>query len=184
MEDRNSAVPHHTEDKGWWYLHGERLEETFVQLCQTKLRIAAQINPEKAHDKTAPDLVVEGSLADLKTQNTPFFMAGRYGIDPRFAVTFNRKDYQRYKTLYPEIVIYFWLDWKQTQWKNSQVEYLGGIFRLPFRDVVALIEKGAPEHTYMHRRGPEDTNAKSSFLFDIRRFEELFLVGKRDEGSF
>ncbi|WP_158752830.1 hypothetical protein [Dyella sp. S184] len=184
MEDRNKAVPHHTEDKGWWYLHGERLEETFVQLCQTKLQIEAKINPDKTYDKTAPDLVVEGCLADLKTQNTPFFTAGRYRLDPRFAVTFNRKDYERYKALYPEIFIYFWLDWKQTQWRDSRVEYLGGFFRLPFREVADLIEKGAPEHTYIHRRDPGDTNAKSSFLLDIRRFEELFSVGKRDEASF
>lgn len=182
MEDgRNAAVPHNTEDKGWWYQHGERLEVTFAHLCRERLKIDAHINPEKERDRTVPDLVVEGVLADLKTQNTPFFTARKYRIDPRFAVTFNRKDYERYKALYPQIVIYFWLDWKQTEWRESRVEYLGGFFRLPFSEVAALIEGGAPEHYYIHRQNPGDRNAKSSFLLDIRRFEQLFVSEKRDE---
>lgn len=182
-DDRNAAVPHDTEDKGWWYQHGEKLEETFVRLCSEKLKIDARINPDKELDKTAPDLIVERSLADLKTQNTPFFTAGRYRLDPRFAVTFNRKDYERYKRLYPSIVIYFWLDWKQTTWKDCKVDYLGGFYRLPFADVAALIENDAPEHTYIHRSAPDDRNAKSSFLLDIRKFETLFVAEKRD-GAF
>jgi hypothetical protein len=76
-EDRNVAVPHDTEDRSWWYIHGERLEERFVSICRERLKIGAMINPEKARDSTVPDLVVEGVLADLKTQNTPFFTAGR-----------------------------------------------------------------------------------------------------------
>ena len=180
MEKRNSAVPHHTEDRGWWYLHGEGLETSFVSLCQTRLRLDARINPEKEHDRTVPDLVVEGRLADLKTQNTPFFTSGRYRLDPRFTVTFNRKDYERYKHLYPGIEIYFWLDWKQTESRWGVVDYYGGFFRLPFSDVAALIEKGAPEHHYIHRQYPGDRNAKSSFLLDVRMFEALFVAERRD----
>lgn len=182
-EDRNVAVPHDTEDRGWWYIHGERLEERFVSICRDRLKIDAMINPEKARDRTVPDLVVEGELADLKTQNTPFFTAGRYRMDPRFAITFNRKDYERYKTLYPGIAIYFWLDWTQTSWRDSRVQYLGGVFRLPFSEVAKLIEAGAPEHAYIHRQSPGDRNAKSSFLLDIRRFEKLFSADSR-EGAF
>lgn len=124
---------------------------------------------------------MNGALADLKTQNTPFFTAGRYGLDPRFAITFNRKDYERYKKLYPEIVIYFWIDWTQTTWRESHVEYLGGVFRLPFAQVATLIENGAPEHQYIHRQRPGDRNAKSSFLLDIRSFEELFSTDRQGE---
>lgn len=171
---RNNAVPHDTEDKNWWYMHGEKLEEQFITLCQERLKIDAEINPEKAIDNTAPDLIVEGIIADLKTQNTPFFTAGRYKIDPRYAVTFNRKDYERYKTKYPDIVIYFWLDWMQTKWRNCEVNYLGGIYRIPFKKLAEIIEKGAPEHIYMHRQAPGDRNAKSSFLLDVRKFEKIF----------
>jgi len=177
--DRNKAVPHDTEDRDWWYIHGEKLEESFVALCRERLGMDAHINPAKARYKTAPDLIVDGAISDLKTQNTPFFMAGRYSLDPRFAVTFNRKDYERYKRLYPDIVIYFWLDWTQTTWRDRSVAYLGGIYRLPFSGVAALIEAPAPEHVYINRQSPDDRNAKSSFLLDIRKFEQIFQTERR-----
>ncbi len=180
MNDRNAAVPHNTEDKGWWLRHGEVLETRFVELSKAKLRLDARINPEKKNDSTVPDLIVEGVLADLKTQNTPFFTAGRYGIDPRYAVTFNRKDYERYKRLYPLIVIYFWLDWTQTEWNGNKVDYLGGFFRLPFPVLAQMIDRGAPEHTYKHRLGDTAGNAKSSFIFDVRSFEPLFVAESRE----
>lgn len=176
MDERNAAVPHDTEDKRWWLQHGEILEARFVDLCRDRLRLDARINPDKEHDPTVPDLVVEGALADLKTQNTPFFTAGRYGLDPRFAVTFNRKDYERYKTLYPSLVVYFWLDWKQTEGFGSRVDYYGGIFRLPFPVLAQMIEHGAPEHTYKYRQGDTAGNAKSSFVLDVRKFEPLFIA--------
>lgn len=179
MPDRNDEVPHDPEDKGWWLLHGEALERQFVALCQKHLKLNAVINPAKATDPTAPDLIVEERLADLKTQNTPFFTAQRHGIDPRFAVTFNRKDYERYRDLYPEIDIYFWIDWTQTEWNGRTVEYLGGIFRLPFAQVAQMIEAGAPEHYYQRRQNDIAGNAKSSFVLDIRNFEELFRCDAR-----
>jgi hypothetical protein len=181
MADRNLNVPHNTEDRGWWYLHGETLENKFVDICQEKFNLNAQINPEKQTNKFAPDLLVNGAIADLKTQNTPFFLAGKYKIPPRYAVTFNRKDYLRYKELYPQIVIYFWLDWTQTVSKWGRVDYYGGFFYLPFSDIAARIEKGAREHTYIRRQDPDDRNAKSSFVLDIREFNALFTT--EDRGS-
>lgn len=180
MSERNSLVPHNTEDKFWWLRHGEGLEHRFVEICLSKLNLDASINPEKALNPMVPDLIMEGKLADLKTQNTPFFTAGRYGLEPRFAVTFNRKDYERYQTLYPHLIIYFWVDWIQTEWKEMRVDYLGGIFRLPFKDVAHMIERGAPEHHYKHRGDPGDRNAKSSFLLDIRAFDTVFLANSRN----
>jgi len=174
MNDRNVVVPHHTEDKSWWLQHGEKLEILFVKICSERLNLNMAINPKKLTDPTVPDLLVDGKLADLKTQNTPFFTAGRYGIDPRFAVTFNRKDYIRYKQLYPEIDIYFWIDWTQLEYKACKVDYLGGIFRLPFKDIELMIEGGAPEHDYLHRKNDTIGNAKSSFILDIRKFQNLF----------
>jgi hypothetical protein len=179
MSDRNEAVPHDTEDKGWWLRHGEKLEVQFVELCKVKLGLDAHINPDKKNDPMVPDLIVGGVLADLKTQNTPFFTASRYGVDPRFAVTFNRKDYERYKKLYPSIVLYFWLNWTQTEWKGTRVDYYGGIFRLSFPELALVIERGAPEHTYQRREGDTAGNAKSSFVLDVHIFEPLFVAEKR-----
>ena len=178
--ERNPVVPHSTEDKNWWLLHGVGLENRFVLICKEKLKLDASINPEKKFNPYAPDLIVSGKIADLKTQNTPFFSARRYQIDPRFSVTFNRKDYERYKTLYPDINIYFWVDWTQTEWNGNRVEYLGGIFTLPFSSIQEMIEQGkAPEHFYKHRVNDTGGNAKSSFLLDIRNFEKLFATKKR-----
>ena len=180
---RNPVVPHNTEDRCWWYLHGEQLEAQFVMVCQKHLGIDASINPEKTCDPTVPDLIVGGKMADLKTQNTPFFTASSYNMDPRYTVTFNRKDYERYSALYPEILIYFWVDWRQKEWRNKRVEYFGGIFFLPFQDLRANIERGAPEHQYIHRQRPGDRNAKSSFLVDIRDFTEVFSAETEQFGA-
>lgn len=179
---RNSFVEHNTEDKGWWCHHGEKLEETFVEICKSKLGINVFINPEKATNRYAHDLIFVDKngverIADLKTQNTPFFTAARYDIDPRYAVTFNRKDYERYKSLYPEIVIFYWIDWKQLEWRGNKIEYLGGIYVLPFPTMMKKIESGQiPEHSYIFRRNDTAGNAKSSFVFDLHDFQCLVSI--------
>ena len=170
---------HNTEDRGWWYIHGEGLEKKFVSVFSDRLKLDAKINPAKTFDKTAPDLIVDGVVSDLKTQNTPFFTALRYGILPKYAVTFNRKDYTRYLNKYPDIDIYFWVDWHQTQWNGETVDYLGGVYKVPFRTLASLIERPAPEHHYKRRAVAGDVNAKSSFILDVREFETLFETESR-----
>ena len=171
----NRRVAHDTEDKAWWVAHGESMEAPFVALCQQKLGIDAQINPAKSEDPTAPDLLVSGEVADLKVQNTPFFSAGRYGLDPRFAVTLNRTDVERYTTLYPRIVIYFWVDWLQLEWRDLAVAPLRGVWRANLAAVTAMIELGAPEHSYVRRRDDRRGNAKSSYLLDLQELELVAL---------
>ncbi|UCJ17192.1 hypothetical protein K5Q02_02005 [Pseudomonas sp. MM211] len=173
MPIRNDRVIHNTEDKGWWCHHGLHLERSFVELCSRHLRLTAMENPEKSHNPYAPDLLVEGRLADLKVQNTPFFVSARYGLNPRRTVTFNRKDYERYSRLYPQIDIYYWVDWTQTESRFGRVDYLAGIYRLPFAQLAKLIEASAPEHFYAHRMHDTQGNAKSSFLLDLDHFETL-----------
>ena len=173
---RNPDIPHDTEDKAWWLTHGENLEKRFVELCLNSLGISAQINPEKESTPTAPDLLVEGRVADLKVQNTPFFTSGRYKLNPRFTVTFNRKDFERYTSLYPTIDIYYWVAWKQAVWNNITVEPIAGIWRAPFSSIRAMIEGGAPEHRYIHRKQDTGGNAKSSFLLDLAQFETIAML--------
>lgn len=175
-DERNNSVIHQTEDKAWWLKHGEQLEGVFVSVCTTKLGINAQINPRKAADPTAPDLLVEGRIADLKVQNTPFFSASRYSMNPRFSVTFNRKDYERYELLYPEIDVYFWINWTQLTWKGYSVEPLNAIYKASFDSIKALVLAGAVEHRYIHRKDDTAGNAKSSFVFDVRKFTEIASV--------
>lgn len=173
-QERNAEVQHNTEDKSWWLQHGLELEYQFVELCRNKLNVKAEINPAKSDSPAAPDLLVDGNIADLKVQNTPFFSATKYSMDPRFTVTFNRKDFERYSALYPEIVVYFWVNWKQLAWKDFRVQKLNAICKAEFSLITEQVASGnAIEHIYMHRRGDTKGNAKSSFLLDIRTFQKV-----------
>ena len=169
---------HDTEDKRWWVDYGKALEHKFVDLCVNMLGIDACINPAKQEDKLAPDLVVNGRVADLKTQHTPFFLAQKFaGIPPTYAVTFNRIDYIRYNKLYPDIDIYFWIDWKVKEMSIRgtvhTVDDHNGIYLLPFVEVSKLIDNGAYEHGYAKRIYDTKGNAKSSYVLDIRQFVRI-----------
>lgn len=161
-----------------WCRDGEKIEEAFVNKFGTDLDL--KINPEKVENPFAPDLVYQQfKLADLKTQNTPFFKAkSLYGIDPSYAVVFNRKDAIRYYRKYPEIVIYFWVEWHSVKFKmgnySNAVEYIEGVWKIPFPSLLELL-KDAPLHHYKQRENDKLGNAKSSFVLDIRNilFEKV-----------
>lgn len=169
----NPEVPHDTEDKRWWMREGEVLEQQFVKLCQESLGIEAEINPDKRADPTVADLIVQGRLADLKAQQTPFFTARRYGLDPQYCVTFNRKDYVRYLSLYPELDVFFWVNWRQTSWRDIEVQPMVGVYLVAFDSLCRRISYGVPEHSYVRRTDDHKGNARSSFLFDVRSFQCL-----------
>lgn len=173
---------HDTEDKSWWVNEGEKFEGVFVGIIAPTLKIDAVINPEKENNPYAPDLIVEGLLSDLKYQSTPFFMAhSRYGIPNQYAVTFNRKDFVRYGENYPDIRLYYWIDWKELQKEIGgivyEVEPMQGIFQADFQYLKSEIETGkAPLHTYQRR--VEDTwNGRDSYVFDVRKFKILYISG-------
>lgn len=173
-----TSVMHDTEDKLWWTGHGARMEVRFVDQVAPRLGLEAVINPAKATDPFAPDLLLRGQLADLKVQNTPFFMASRYGLDPQYAVTFNRKDYLRYSELYPEIQLLFWVAWKTLEWPKAapraRVARMAGLWEVPFAELARRVKDGeAPLHRYQRRVGDQAGNAKDSYLFDLRTFTEL-----------
>ena len=172
----NGDSIHDPNDRHWWYLHGEKLENKFIEICNNHLGLVAIINPEKLIKKTAVDLIIDGRLSDLKTQNTPFFTSGKYGIEPQYCVTFNRKDYHYYSQKYSEIDIYFWIEWTQLRYRMHIVPYMAGIYRISFKKLAKIIEDGVPEHTYLNRQDPANRNAKSSFLLDVRKMENLFLA--------
>ena len=173
---------HDTEDKQWWTIEWAKREHLFVEKVCPELGLAGSINPAKLRDKYAPDLVVDSRLADLKCQETPFFTARTYGIDSQFAVTFNRKDYSRYKQLYPDLIVYFWIDWQQSamsiRGKQYSVRPMAGIWRASFGTLMCRIESGdVPLHAYQRRQGDMRGNAKESYLFDVRSFECLKQIG-------
>jgi hypothetical protein len=162
---------HDTEDKRWWCKHGQQLEVAFVDNC-ARIGLRARINPDKATNVYAPDLIVNDCLADLKAQTTPFFSARQYGMNPRFTVTFNRKDFERYRELYPDLVVYFWINWQTLAWRDINVKPLSAVFRSPFDRIASLVTSGgAVEHQYRRREDDRSGNARSSFLIDARSLE-------------
>jgi len=147
-----------------------------VNTFGSELKIS--INPEKIENPYAPDIIrnTDGNLGDLKTQNTPFFKAKTlFQIHPSYAVVFNIKDYNRYKEKYPNIVIYFWVNWMVRKFKMNNneitVDKISGVWMINFIDVGKLV-KTAPKHFYQQRRFDNKGNAKGSYVFDIRN--ELF----------
>lgn len=161
-----------TEDKLAWCAEGQREEQDFVNTVVPHLHRDIIINPEKKTNPYAIDLVDrgQGRYADLKKQTTPFFTAAgkdpRY--DPRFTVTFNRKDYERYRELYPGCDIYYWVDWQQLSGYGVSIQPLTGVWVASFASMAALIESGQLYlHQYDHRK-TDDVNAKDSYLFDLR----------------
>lgn len=157
--------------KSIWCKDGEKIEEAFVLKYGHELNLG--INPEKTSNPYAPDLVFDGDkIADLKTQNTPFFKAqSLYNIDPSYAVVFNRKDAVRYYKKYPEIIIYFWIEWHSVKFKmgsfSNEVQYINGVWSIDFKDLIELLKK-APKHEYQQRKNDLKGNARSSFVLDIR----------------
>jgi hypothetical protein len=171
---------HNTEDKGWWVIEWAKQEQLFVAQVCPALGLAAAINPAKQHNRYAPDIVVDGRVADLKSQQTPFFKARvLYNLDPQYVVTFNRKDYLRYQRLYPTIMIYFWLDWQVREMLIGRsvfaVQPLAGVWRASLAQLATLIEqRTAPLHTYQRRQNDLQGNAKDSYLVDVRALECLY----------
>lgn len=171
--DKNDKLVSHIDlqAKKIWCKDGEKIEEAFVNKFGIELNLI--INPEKIENPYAPDLIYRGSqLADLKTQNTPFFKAkSLYGIDPSYAVVFNRKDAVRYYQKYKGIIIYFWIEWHSVKFVmgnfTNEVEYINGVWKINFNDLLELI-KIAPLHEYQQRQNDKLGNAKSSFVLDIR----------------
>jgi hypothetical protein len=172
---------HNTEDKKWWVITGREKEDVFIQQVCPNINLSAIINPEKVTNPYAPDLLVNGQLADLKCQETPFYKAEvLYHLPNQHAVTFNRKDYLRYAQKYPDIFIYFWIDWKVLSktigGKTFTVKPMSGVWVVDFTVIKNKVEsRKAPFHSYQRRVGDKGGNATESYLLDLREFECLYL---------
>jgi hypothetical protein len=146
------------EHRAAWYALGQSRERVFVR--QFGPWLGAKINPAKAYDLTVPDLAVNGSLADLKCQDKPFFSAKFYGKEPTYTVTFNLKDAYHYGPFgkgYPNMTIFYWVEWyvvKMVMLDSGAVYTvppLRGLWRVPF-DKLDTLRHNQPIHWY-ERRG-------------------------------
>ena len=180
FDNEGKKVEHHDlQDKSHWCKDGEEIEEVFVRLYGAQLNLA--INPAKATDPYAPDLIntATGKLADLKMQSTPFFKAQKlYGVDGTYAVVFNEKDKLRYQEKYPDIIIYYWVNWIAVKFKmgstETTVQPMHGVWSTALQKFLKYLET-CPIHYYQQRVNDNKRNAKGSYVCDIRNevFEKL-----------
>jgi len=168
---------HDTEDKQWWCEHTANKDEIeFVEQIAPRLDLDIIINPQKENNKTAPDLLWNGQLAELKSPRTPFFMAKKYfNIPADWAVTFNTKDYHRYIALYPEIPILFHVRWEQLKKKIHGKIYtvnpIEGVWETSIQQINQFVKDGAKIHTYWKRINDKRGNAKASLGLDLRKMK-------------
>lgn len=172
--------PDDTESRSEWYKYGEKLEHVFLEHIAPSLSLPISLNQDKEHDPTAIDMIYRNKFeSDLKTQNTPFFTSKRYSVPPQYAVTFNHKDYERYKRLYPFSIIFFWVHWTTLNWKDIKVKPMNAVYKVPFWKLVRDIESGSVKlHTYDRRKDDGRPNAKDSYVLDIRHYTKIAEVKK------
>ena len=162
------------QDKKSWCEHGRKLEDLFVERFGESLSL--KINEAKTDNVYAVDMLntKDNLLADLKTQNTPFFLAGKkYEVDPQYAVVFNKKDKLNYidKTGDgSDMYIYFWVQWKDEERFNVSIKSVDSIYRIKFSALLGLL-KESKLHRYNQRKGDTRGNARSSYVLDVRSME-------------
>lgn len=152
------------QNRAAWYRHGVRREDVFVEKYGSALGV--RINPAKKNDPTVPDLVHQNHLADLKCQNTPFFHAGRLGIDPTYAVTFNLKDafiYGHWGRNHADMVIFYWVEWAAVRMVSNEKSYsarpLSGVWKVEFSTLERL-RSSSPIHWYNQRNRQPESHAE------------------------
>jgi len=175
-KDGNEIIHHNLQDKKKWCEDGQYIENVFISIYGDLLKLI--INPEKQKNKYAPDLlhVKCKRLGDLKFQGTPFFRSRELcGIDPTYAVVFNEKDRIRYSINYPNLLIYFWINWEVISFissnKNISVTPLCGVWGTYFKDFNNYLQT-CYKHEYIQRYNDNNGNAKFSYICDIRN--EIF----------
>jgi|TARA_R110000823_G_C15909167_1_gene497593 hypothetical protein len=164
------------QDKQSWCEHGRNLEDIFIEEFGEELSL--EINKNKSESVYVIDMfnTKYGVLSDLKSQNTPFFLAGKkYNIDPQFAVVFNKKDKLNYikKTADgSELYIYFWVKWDAQDRFGVKVESIDSIYATRFSNLLKILDEDKL-HEYKQRKGDTRGNAKESYVIDVRAMKLL-----------
>ena len=167
-----------TENKQEWCDYGDDAERMFAAGRLFQLGLGGHINPQKKTNPYVHDLYVQFP-SDLKTVRTPLFKSMElYGIDPQYAVTFNHKDAERYKELYPNIIVIFDVLWKDCTKEMGGVKYQVADMHLTVAGFLtdirnAVIKSGSHRIDYARRVEDTNGNAKSSWVFDARHLQQI-----------
>lgn len=167
-----------TEDKQHWCDAAEADERAFAVNRLFQLGLSGSVNVEKRSNPYTHDLFVQWP-SDLKNIRTPLFKAQElYGIDPQYAVTFNVKDGERYRSLYPNIVVIFDVKWEELSREIGgtlyQVEPMHVTYAGLLDDISNAVKAGGSKRIEYQKR-VDDTlgNAKASWVFDVRLLQRL-----------
>ncbi len=155
------------QNKGFWCRKGEAKELQFVKLVaqlqkSNKINFTdtVEIHPAKVHNKYHPDLLIDGNrIGEVKTKNSPFFMADSYGITPQFALTMDLKDsfnYNKYLAEGKDIQLFIWVKWEAHRMESygnvNEVGRLAGIWQVNFSELREFqLTTPPPIHWYKER---------------------------------
>ena len=94
------------DNKAFWCQLGEDKEHAFAKvMSKIDSPYQVEIHPEKESNPYHPDLLVnfnsENLIGEVKTKNSPLFIADKYGVNPQYALTMDLKDSFNYNKLAP-----------------------------------------------------------------------------------
>lgn len=168
---KENSQPDDVNDKKSWIDYGDQCEFDFVKMMN-KAGFVAEINPEKTMNVYAPDLIVNGRVAELKTRRSPFFMSQKkYGIDPNYAVTINTRDVDRYASENPGMMIFFWTTYNKETRYGVEIAGIDGVWAIRM-DKLYRLTRDAPVHKYVSRDG-SGGNKTESYVVDLNDMEQL-----------
>ena len=161
-----------TEDKTWWIGWGNQKEQDFLKLCAREAILPGI--KKSSGSKFRPEYTYQGGYLDLKTVETPFFLAQKhYGVDSNFAVSLNKPDVLDCTYKYPKCQLVFWVQWVSEIKYGVAVETRHEIRFLSYERMRELVSH-APEHIYQKRIDDNKGNAKESYILDLRDMEFIW----------
>ena len=154
---------HNTEDKAYWVQRGRDLEDLFHETVHIE-GCGVSYPTAKIDDPYGHDFLLTRPM-DLKVQAEPFRKAEElFNIPPRYAISINLKDLQRYTKMYPNIVFVVVVLFEgEMEIRQMTLQRA--------RELVA--NDSAKRHEYRYRKGDQSGNAKVSYIFDLRHLDEI-----------
>lgn len=170
------------------YERGEEMELHFVQNVIPRLRVknlenlelVGEINPEKAGDKYADDLLFTGTVptrVELKSCTTPFFLSRQiFGQDPQMTFTLNVSDLNQMEDkrdiFKDDPLVFLYLLFEQATLNQGKAEFgingirpIEGVWAITIEALMELVyEHNVPLHKYKERK---KGNAKHSYVLNL-----------------
>ena len=168
------------------YERGELMEQHFIENVVPRLRVNGgqslygEINPEKAGDKYADDLLFTGQIqqrVELKSMTTPFFLSRQmFGYSPQATFTLNVSDLNQMEDKLdifkddPLVFLYVLfeqatLDQGKKEFGVNSINPIEGVWAITLDGLLSYVyEHTVPVHAYKERK---KGNAKRSYVLNL-----------------